>query len=137
MKAAAAPTNRVSELPRPAAPLLGVIVAVGAEVLLAVPVLLEPEPAVVVALPGRLVKVEMGRMLPDEVILPTGAMVVMGAATVVVVISTVDREVTTAEVDKVVTATDVAVALAVMVVSAELVATAPIVKSGVSLLSLP
>ena len=132
MIAAASPTSSVTELPRLAAPLLGVMVLVGVGVLLAVPVLvlLEPEPPVVVALAGSVVKVEMGRMLPDEVMLPTGAMVVTGAAAVVVVvvISTVDKDVTTA---------DVAVALAVVVASTELVVAAPTVNSGVSLLSEP
>ena len=128
--AATAPSSRVTELPRLAAPLLGVMVFVGVGVLLAVPVLLEPEPPVVVALAGSVVKVEMGRMLPDEVMLPTGAMVVTGATAVVVVISTVDKDVTTADVA-------VTVAVAVVVASTELVVAAPMVNSGVSLESLP
>ena len=126
--AAATPTIRLSELPRLAAPLLGVMVFVGVGVLL-VAVLLEPEPLVEVALTGSVEKVEMGRMLPEEVMFPTGAMVVTGAA-VVVTGATVDRDVTAADV--VLTVAEVTLAEVELEVEA-----APIVNSGVSLVSVP
>ena len=84
----------------------------------------------VAALAGTMVKVEMRRMLPDEAILSTGAIMVTGAAVVVVVveISTANKDVTMAH---------VAVPLAVVAALAELMVAALIVKSGVSLLSVP